>query len=422
MVLKLAFCLPFLAFFLGCTDPERNNPTDPGSNNYISESSSSHTQSSSSDADKPEPSSSSEMPFSSSEAGLPLSSSSSSSYIEQSSGSATTVTPVRTEEGTVLRGGNLATKLGWLERNTESHNTYILEMSANDNSSSRTLQYSGAIGVVIILKGDGGNRTIRFSSNGTMFTVKPNVTFILDNNITLQGHSQNTGVLVNVDGGIFIMNTGATITGNTNAASYNAYGGGVYVGNGTFEMNGGTISGNNAESGSGVYVSSGTTLKMNGGTISDNNGRGVNVNSGTFDMSGGTISGNRGGGVLIRNGTFTMTDGVISGNNANSGGGVYLDGYSGTFTMRGGAITGNTASEYGGGVYRNNGTFAKTGGIITGYNSDPTNGNVVKDGTGPMVRRGHAVYINAATRKETTAESVDNLSANGSTITGGWDE
>jgi len=420
MVLRLAFCLPFLAFFPGCSDPERNNPTDPGSNNYVAEnvSSSSSTQSSSSYADSGSSSSSGTPFISSSEAGLPLSSS---SHVEQSSGS-TAITPVKTDEGTVLRGGNLATKLGWLERNAESHNTYILEMSANDNSSSRTLQYSGAIGVTVILKGDGGNRTVRFSSNGTMFTVKPNVTFILDNNITLQGHSQNTGVLVNVDGGIFMMNTGATITGNANTASYNAYGGGVYVGNGTFEMNGGTISGNNAESGSGVYVSSGTTFKMTGGTISDNNGRGVSVNSGTFDMSGGTISGNLDGGVFVRSGTFTMTDGTISGNNANSGGGVYLDGYSGAFTMRGGNITGNTAGEYGGGVYRNGGTFAKTGGIITGYNSDQTNGNVVRDGTGPMVRRGHAVYINAATRKETTAEPVDNLSANGSTTTGGWDE
>ena len=421
MVLRLVFCLPFLAFFSGCTDPERNNPTDPGSNNYVTESSSPSVQSSSSDADEFEPSSSSETQFSSSsssDASLPLSSS---IYVEQSSSSAA-VTPIKTDEGTILRGGNLATKLGWLERYAESYNAYILEMSANDNSSSRTLQYSGAVGVTVILKGDGENRTIRFSSNGTMFTVKPNVTFILDNNITLQGHSQNTGVLVSVDGGIFIMNTGATIAGNTNAASRNAYGGGVYVGNGTFEMNGGTISGNNAESGSGVYVSSGTTFKMTGGAISDNNGRGVSVNSGTFAMSGGTISGNRGGGVYISGATFTMDDGTISGNSANRGGGVYLDGYSGNFTMRGGTITGNTAIEYGGGVYRSNGTFAKTGGIITGYNSDPTNGNVVKDGTGPMVSRGHAVYINAATRKETTAESVDNLSANGSTATGGWDE
>jgi len=341
-------------------------------------------------------------------------------------GETTPVTPLSTEitpEGTILRGTRLGLKLAWLDRNVESHGIYILDMSANDNIDPYTFQYSGAINVTVIFRGDGANRTIRLSKNGTMFTVKPNVTFILDNNITLQGHSQNTGVLVNVDGGIFIMNNGATIAGNTNAASRNAYGGGVYVGDGTFEMNGGNISGNSAESGSGVYVSSGTTFRMADGAISDNSGRGVYVNSGAFAMSGGTISGNRSGGVYISgSGTFTMTDGIIFGNNANSGGGVYLDGYSGNFTMRGGTITGNTAIEYGGGVCRNNGTFAKTGGIITGYSSDPANGNVVKDMAGAIPRRGHAVYVSTNVRKETTAGQEDNLSVNGSTTTGGWDE
>ena len=342
-------------------------------------------------------------------------------------GTTTPVTPLSTEitsEGTILRGTRLGLKLAWLDRNVESHGIYILDVSANDNIDPYTFQYSGAINVTVILRGDAANRTIRLSKNGTLFTVKSNVTFILDNNITLQGHSQNTNVLVNVNGGIFIMNTGATITGNTNSASYNAYGGGVYVSDkGTFEMNGGTISGNNAESGSGVYVSSGTTFRMASGAISNNNGRGVSVNSGTFTMSGGTISGNRAGGVYVNSGDFIMTDGTISdNNNANRGGGVYLDGYSGTFTMRGGTITSNTAIEYGGGVYRNNGTFTKTGGTITGYNSDQANGNVVKDGAGAIPRRGHAVYVSTNVRKETTAGQEDNLSVNGSTTTGGWDE
>jgi hypothetical protein len=411
MVLRLVFCLLFLAFFLGCSDPERNNPNDPGSNNYINKitESSSSIRSSSSDEDKSKLSSSSETQFSSSsEVGLP---SSSSSYVEQSNGS-TTVTPIKTDDGTILRGGNLAAKLGWLERNTESHNTYILEMSANDNSSSRTLQYSGAINVTIILRGEAENRTIRFSSNGTMFTVKPNVTFILDNNITLQGHSQNTGVLVNVDGGIFIMNDGATISGNSGVA---VTVGEQYGNSGSFTMNGGIISDNSS---SGIWLRKGD-FAMNGGRIFGNSGNGVYLDNGTFSMTGGTISGNSSSGVYVNSGTFSMTDGIISNNTANRGGGVHLN--SGTFTIKGGTITGNTASEYGGGVYRNNGTFTKTGGTITGYNSDLDSGNVVKDGAGAMVRRGHAVYINATTRKETTAGPVDNLSANGSTTTGGWD-
>jgi len=409
MVLRLAFYLSFLAFFWGCSDPERDNPTDPGSNNFVGSSSS--IKSSSSNDDKPKPSSSSETQVSSS-SGINLPSSSS-NYVEQSSGGTTvTVTPIKTDDGTILRGGNLAAKLGWLERYAESHNTYILEISANDNSSSRTLQYSGAIDITIILRSDAKNRIIKLSSNGTMFTVKTNVTFILDNNITLQGHSQNTGVLVNVDGGIFIMNDGATIAGNSGVA---VIVGEQYGNSGTFTMNGGIISGNSSN---GIWLRKGE-FAMNGGIISDNSGNGVYLDNGTFSMTDGTISGNSSSGVYVNSGTFSMTDGTISSNTANRGGGVHLN--SGIFSMRGGTITGNTASEYGGGVYRNNGTFTKTGGTITGYNSDPNGGNMVKDGAGAMIRRGHAVYINATTRKETTAGQEDNLSANGSTTTGGWD-
>jgi len=411
MVLRFAFCLFFLMFFLGCSDPDRGNPYDPDSNNYVSEKSSSSARSSSSYEDVPKLSSSSETQFSSSSSSQINVQSSSSNNVEQSS-NGTTVVAIKTEEGTILRGGNLAAKLGWLERYTESHNTYILEMTADDNSSSRTIQYSGAIDITVILRGDSEKRTIRFSTNGTMFTIKPNVTFVLDNNITLQGHSQNTGVLVYVDGGIFIMNDGATMAGNSsNAVTI----GESYGNSGTFTMNGGVISGN---SGSGVSLRKGD-FTMNNGVISGNSGNGVHLDNGTFSMTNGTIYGNSSSGVYISSGTFSMSDGIISNNTAVRGGGVYLN--SGTFTMRGGTITGNTASEYGGGVYRNNGTFSKIGGIITGYSSDSDFGNVVKDGAGAMVRRGHAVYINATTRKETTSGQEDNLSVNGSTTTGGWD-
>jgi len=223
-----------------------------------------------------------------------------------------------------------------------------------------------------------------------MFTVRQNVIFILDNNITLQGHIQNTGSMVNVEGGIFKMKNGATITGNTDN-SYSSGGGGVYVYGGTFEMEGGTISGNTASSGGGVYVS-----------------------SGTFTMSGGTISGNtasNGGGVYNFD-TFTMSGGTISGNKANkNGGGVYAS-WAQTI-IQGGNITNNNAAEYGGGLYYGGfgfgRYFSKIGGTITGYNSDPNNGNVVKDASGVLARRGHAVYVSETKHKETTAGPNVNL-------------
>jgi len=117
-------------------------------------------------------------------------------------------------EGTIVPGSNLASKLTWLQRSGDSHNTYILEVNANESIAPHVFEFSGGINITIVLRGVGSNRIIRLQSHGTMFTVRSNVTFILDNNITLQGHRGNTGPMVYVDGGIFRMNTGSVITGN----------------------------------------------------------------------------------------------------------------------------------------------------------------------------------------------------------------
>jgi len=309
---------------------------------------------------------------------------------------------VPTIQGIIVPGSTLAEKLAWLQRSADSHNTYILEMTADEIIVPYTFEYRGAINITIVLRGVEGNRTIRLKSHGNMFEVKENVTFVLDNNITLQGHSGNTGRMIYVNKGTFKMNAGSAIIGNAS--------GGVYNSEGTFTMSGGTISGNNAKEGGGVY------------------------NLSTFTMSGGTISGNNaseGGGVYsdgryYKYGTFTMSDGNIFGNNANDkGGGVYVR--SSTFAMRGGIITSNSAVNYGGGVYcGHSGTLKKTAGTITGYNSDPTNGNLVKDETGNIIaRRGHAVYSQYGwghrdERKETTAGVGVNLSSNDGS--GAWDQ
>jgi hypothetical protein len=299
--------------------------------------------------------------------------------------------------GTIVPGNNLNEKLAWLQKSVDSHNTYIIEVNANENIDHYTFFYQGAINVTIVLRGDGENRILRLRSNGTMFTVRANVTFILDNNITLMGHNGNNGRMVNVNAGLFKMNAGATISGNT--------GGGVYVGGGNFEMSGGVITGNTANVGGGVLV------------------------GGYFVMSGGLITGNtanEGGGVYVNDRTsFNMTGGTITGNLALRGGAVFIDAVlsGGAFNMRGGTITGNTARENGGGVFFKtnwnvNGSLNKTGGTITGYSSDQSNGNVVRDGAGDVLaRRGHAVF-QAERRKETTAGPDVNLRSDNA---GGWD-
>ncbi|MDR0516039.1 MAG: hypothetical protein LBH25_03245 [Fibromonadaceae bacterium] len=285
-------------------------------------------------------------------------------------------------EGTVVPGKNLAEKLAWLDRRADSRNIYILEANADETIDPHNFEYKGGTGITIILKGDGINRTIRLAKNGNMFAVKPGVTFVLDNNITLKGHKGNNS-LVFVGGGTLKMNAGSVITGNLRDVNGNNCGGGVYMNGGTFTMNGGTISGNTAKDG---------------------------------------------GGVCMNDGTFTMIGGTISGNIASSkGGGVYVNDRK-PFNMQGGSIMGNIAGEYGGGVYFYHiPEFTKKGGIITGYNSDQSDGNAVKDNEGVIARRGHAIFIphiNSAYkggRKETTAGLKNNLSCSYTTCSGDWD-
>lgn len=261
-------------------------------------------------------------------------------------------------QGIIAPGGSLADKLIWLQRSADSHNTYVVVVNADERIAPHTFEYRGAINITVAIRGDGANRIVRLQSHGTLFTVNTNVTLILENNITLQGHTGNNGVLVSVNGGTLKMNAGAAISGNSE--------------------------------------------------------RGVNLNGGVFEMNGGTISGNttkqNGGGLYIGGGTFTMSGGTISGNKAAYGGGMAMHS-SGTFTMRGGVITGNVATESGGGTYVGHewATFTKTGGTITGYYTDQVNGNVVKDEEGNVIaRKGHAMYAHAyglgtTKRRETTA-------------------
>jgi uncharacterized repeat protein (TIGR02543 family) len=201
---------------------------------------------------------------------------------------------------TDVPGATLAAKLSWLETNAVSNVDYTVEVTANESISPTTLFYnfnsSGRNNISITLKGTGAVRTVSLSSTGPMFRVRDGVTLVLDNNITLQGRSDNTMSLVEVGvGGSLVMNAGSTVTGNTSSGWG---GGGVYVDGGeyvfgTFTMNGGKISGNTTTTfGGGVFVVG--TFTMNGGEISGNTaseyGGGVSVYS-TFTKTGGTIYG-----------------------------------------------------------------------------------------------------------------------------------
>jgi hypothetical protein len=202
-------------------------------------------------------------------------------------------------ESEVVPGKTLAEQLNWLQINAKSSTTYLLTVSANEDLVPYILSYSGKSNITLHLKGDTVMRTVSLSGNGTLFTVGSGVTLILENNITLRGHSNNNKSLIIINaGGVLEMHERSVVTGNNCAT---ASGGGVRV-NGTFVMNGGEISGNTASgssNGGGVLVDSNGTFTMNGGKISGNTvyngfGGGVYVftSGGTvFIKIGGTIYG-----------------------------------------------------------------------------------------------------------------------------------
>jgi len=209
---------------------------------------------------------------------------------------------------------------------------------------------------------------------GTLLTVNSGARLILENIIIDGGgagaYLNNSGSLVYVSGGEFVMNSGAVLRNNISGSDAGVSvraetlmidtDAGIYdcgrSAGGTFTMNGGEITGNIAElMGGAVIVDICSTFTMNGGAITDNTagrGGGVYVYAGTFGANN----------LLVTGGTFTMTGGEISGNTANGftspfgdpvyyssvGGGVYVD--VGSFTMTGGEISGNIA-DTGGGVY-----------------------------------------------------------------------
>jgi parallel beta-helix repeat protein len=294
---------------------------------------------------------------------------------------------------------SLAQSLAWITSNAVEGGNYAVTLRNDETIGPQSLSYSGK-NVNITLNGGTSERWVILSSSGSLFTVRSGVTLTLDNNVTLQGRSNNTASLVMVgSGGTLLLKSGSKITGNTSS-----YGGGVYVSSGTFTMSGGTVSGN----------------------IASSYGGGVFVSAGTFTMSGGTVSGNTssfGGGVFVY-GTFTMSGGTVSGNTASSsyGGGVYVAS-SGTFTMSGGTVSGNTASSsysYGGGVYVNSsGLFIKqSGGTIYGSNaSDSLKNTAYSDSYG------HAVYVatSPAKKRNTTAGSGVTLNSGVSDSAGGWE-
>jgi len=250
--------------------------------------------------------------------------------------------------------------------------------------------FGSVTGVTITIEGNG---TISLSNNGNLLFMGAGQT-IVAKDLTLKGRDNNNRAVVFIqDQCTFRMEGKASITGN--ASSF--FGGGVFINGGTFIMqDSARVSGNTAKGsdpeGGGIFINGGT-FTMRGGTVSDNTagwGGGVYLNKGSFTMQGGSVSSNTansnadnggGGGVYVGKSTFTMEGGTISGNVASTkyGGGVYITS-DGTFTMQGSAsVSGNKTIEEGGGVF-NRGTFAmKDNTSVSGNTSYSSSGGGVSN-------------------------------------------
>ena len=151
---------------------------------------------------------------------------------------------------------------------------------------------------------------------GTLKLASGNVSY----NKTDAAYAYGVGVY---NAGTFDM-TGGEISGNKNEKNSSA-GGGVYTtGSGhKFTMSGGAVVSNWAQSyGGGVYVTSLSEFEMSGtASVSSNktstsgSGGGIYLYGGTFTLSGGTITSNAnakwGKGVHVESGTFNMKDAAV---------------------------------------------------------------------------------------------------------------
>jgi uncharacterized repeat protein (TIGR02543 family) len=266
-------------------------------------------------------------------------------------------------------GATLVEQLAYIRNNAGDGVVYDIVVNNNEYIAPQTVATLGRNITVIIHSASSEDvKSIQLESQGYLFSVDTNITLKLQD-IVLKGMSTNNVALVLVgQGGNLILNSGAKVTGNTNAFG-DECGGGIRVNGGVLEVNGeAMITGNTVTYvytyGGGIYVGNGGNVTIRGGLISEN--------------------------------TVNSTGRVAF------GGGVYITGNS-TVTMSGGTISKNTATGYGnggGGIYIENGSrFDKraasgnsTSGIIYGGTGD--NANTTRDGGGHAIRRAFGTLRN----------------------------
>ena len=221
-----------------------------------------------------------------------------------------------------------------------------------------------------IIDGRGSGSVVRFYRGDTSilggFTIRNGNAYsgggidVIESSPTITGNTI-TGNTADYGGGISVVYySDPTITGNTIEANQADYGGGIYVDSSSPTLTGNTITGNDADYGGGIHIYYYSDPTITGNTIEGNTadyGGGISVTDNSFPIiSENTINendaGSFGGGIYVTNYSDPLiTDNIINDNMASSdGGGIYVTNYSFPL-IEDNIINDNTASSNGGGIY-----------------------------------------------------------------------
>ena len=163
-------------------------------------------------------------------------------------------------------------------------------------------------------------------------------------------------LLGDAGGGVYGINTSATIRDNQVFGNAAEGGGGLYLSGGAAALSRNTVYANAAEGGGGLFLGGGlATLISN--TVSANyarsDGGGLVLDGSPATLSGNTVISNvaneNGGGLYLHDSHATLNSNTVSANTADHGGGLYL--VQSNATLSGNTISGNSARSGGGGLY-----------------------------------------------------------------------
>jgi hypothetical protein len=228
---------------------------------------------------------------------------------------------------------DLNAAFGWLEQYAANDTSYVIRID-EDYGLTHYRSRVGSVGVTVTLRGAVEERIVTWDGNnmgssyGGLIRVENGTTFVLGENITLDGVVNNlTRPMVYVVQSKFVMKPGSKLTRRSEGGSYVVYLEGNETNNAYFTMEGGLISDNYSMAT--VYCAAYAIIVMEDGeilnnqTYSDNAAVFFNGRNNSFTMRGGKISGNTRGVWLNRGNTFTMEDGEISNNGISTMTGPY---------------------------------------------------------------------------------------------------